>query len=952
MNQSTQEWRRELDQVRTQGRDPAPDQDQGLDLERDVQLFTALLGEVLREHSRKRVLVIVERLRDGFMQLRDQEDADLREKLMKRIDAMDAPTLAEVIRAFTIFFGLVNTAEELNAHLARRDRVHAGERLWFGSFDDTVRRFHADGVPAQMFQDLLNHLVYLPVFTAHPTESKRRTTSDAFRRIFLIAHGLHRQRLNEEERMEQLQAILTEIQILWKTDEVRVHKPQVTDEVRQGLHYFRESLFKAVPETYRNLERAIRRTYGPASGLTVPSFIQFGSWIGGDRDGNPFVKPETTALAVRLHHQLVLEEYLRRVTALRRVLSHSIPLCQPSPAFMDSLDADEDYRLVTMGQGPRRFANEPYRRKLDIMGHRLAANLERVCARIRGEHHEVLPGGYAGDREFLADLYLIRDSLIHHHDGNAAAGPLQDLIRLTESFGFHLVHLDCRQESTRHTQAVTELFARQPGAPYYEAFDEDQRLMALAESITHPHPFIIDKATLTPETRETLEVFEVMARLTAEIGPGCFGQYVISMTHAASHVMEAMLLARLAGLAGRDRQGWFCNIQISPLFETIEDLGHIDAVMSALFDHPTYSALLKASGNRQEVMLGYSDSCKDGGILCASWNLYEAQRKVIALADRRQVSCRIFHGRGGTIGRGGGPTHEAILAQPADTVHGQIKFTEQGEVLSYRYANPETARYELTMGISGLIKASRCLIEPPPEDRKDYLGIMDELARLGEEGYRRLVRETDGFLDYFYECTPLDAIALLNIGSRPSHRKQGDRALSSIRAIPWVFGWGQSRTTLPAWFSVGQAIERWRGTDPQRLAKLQRMYQEWPYFRALLSNTQMSLFKAEMHIAREYLRLAQDQRRAQVIYGLIEAEYERTCTQVLNVVGLCGLMEDTPELAHSLARRNIYLDPLNHIQVAVLARYRREADEAQQEEWLDPLLRSINAIAAGMRNTG
>ena len=958
MNQSTQEWSRELDQVRNQEQDPArapdqdQDQDQGLDLERDVQLFTALLGEVLREHSRKRVLVIVERLRDGFMQLREQEDADLRAKLMKRIDDMDAPTLAEVIRAFTIFFGLVNTAEELNAHLARRDRVHAGERLWFGSFDDTVRRFHADGVPAEKFQDLLDHLVYLPVFTAHPTESKRRTTSDAFRRIFLIAQGLHRQRLNEEERMEQLQAILTEIQILWKTDEVRVHKPQVTDEVRQGLHYFRESLFKAVPETYRNLERAIRRTYGPASGLKVPSFIQFGSWIGGDRDGNPFVKPETTELAVRLHHQLVLEEYLRRVTALRRVLSHSIPLCQPSPAFMDSLDTDEDYRLVTMGQGPLRFANEPYRRKLAIMGHRLAANLERVCARIRGEHHEVLPGGYGSDREFLADLYLIRDSLIHHGDANAAAGPLQDLIRLAESFGFHLVHLDCRQESGRHTSAVTELFARQPGAPYYEAFDEDQRLMALAESIAHPHPFIIDKATLTPETRETLEVFEVMARLGAEIGPGCFGQYVISMTHTASHVMEVMLLARLAGLAGRDRRGWFCTIQISPLFETIDDLGHIDAVMGALFGNPTYGALLKAAGNRQEVMLGYSDSCKDGGILCASWNLYEAQRKVIALADRHQVSCRLFHGRGGTVGRGGGPTHESILAQPADTVHGQIKFTEQGEVLSYRYANPETARYELIMGISGLIKASRCLIEPLREDRNDYLGIMDELARYGEEAYRKMVHDTPGFMDYFYECTPLDAIALLNIGSRPSHRKPGNRTLSSIRAIPWVFGWGQSRLTLPAWFSVGQALERWRGSDVQRLAKLQRMYHEWPYFRALLSNTQMALFKAEMHIAREYLRLAQDRPRAEVIYGLIEAEYERTRTQVLNVAGLRGLMEETPELAQSLSRRNLYLDPLNHIQVAALARYRGETDETKREEWLDPLLRSINAIAAGMRNTG
>lgn len=477
-------------------------------------------------------------------------------------------------------------------------------------------------------------------------------------------------------------------------------------------------------------------------------------------------------------------------------------------------------------------------------------------------------------------------------------------------------------------------------------------MLALAEAIAHPHPFVIDKATLTPETRETLDVFEVMARMRAEISDGLFGQYVISMTHHASHVMEVMLLARLAGLAGKDRQGWFCRIQISPLFETIDDLNRIGEVMGRLFQDPTYGALLKSSGNQQEVMLGYSDSCKDGGILASSWRLYEAQRKVIQLADDHGVSCRLFHGRGGTVGRGGGPTYEAILAQPTDTVHGQIKLTEQGEVLSYRYANPETARYELTLGISGLIKASRCLIEPPPEDRKDYLGIMDELARYGEEAYRRLTQETAGFLDYFYECTPLDGIAMLNIGSRPSHRKKADRSLSSIRAIPWVFGWAQSRQTLPAWYGIGHAIERFRGNELDRLVKLQQMYQEWPYFRALLSNTQMSLFKAEMHIARGYARLAEDPARAAVIYGIIEDEYRRTLTQVMHVAGLRGLMEETPELAHSLARRNIYLDPLNHIQVALLERYRSEPDEEQREQWLDPLLRSINAVAAGMRNTG
>ncbi|MDJ0807581.1 MAG: phosphoenolpyruvate carboxylase, partial [Gammaproteobacteria bacterium] len=718
-------------------------------LQQDIDLFTRLLGDVLREHSRKRVLVMVERLREGFLELRQQEDDELRGRLIERIESLDPQTLAEVIRAFNIYFTLVNIAEEVNGHLSRREHVSSGEPLWPGSFDETVRSFQADGVAPEHFQSLLEHLLYLPVFTAHPTESKRRTILENHRRLFLLLQTLHERKMNQEERDDKLREIVTRIQVLWKTDEVRAHKPQVSDEVRQGLYFFRESLFDTIPELYRNLERAVRRVYGPDQGISVPSFIHFGSWIGGDRDGNPFVKPETTEIAVRMHHELVLEQYIERISELSRLLSQSSSLCEQSPEFLDSLDQDEDYWLDTKGGRPRRESNEPYRRKLDIMCHRLETNLARVRASLRDEPFGAADG-YDHADDLLADLYLIRDSLIGHGDADAAAGELQDLIRLVETFGFHLVHLDIRQESTRHTLAVTELFARQPGAPLYQAFDERQRLDLLSRYIADPKGMVIDKETLTPETRETLEVFEVMVQMRAQISPEVFGNYVISMTHAASHVMEVMLLARLAGLAGKVGDAWFCDIRISPLFETIDDLAQIGQVMGSLFDHPTYSALLKASGNQQEVMLGYSDSCKDGGILASNWNLYDAQQKIIALADDRGVACRLFHGRGGTIGRGGGPTHEAILSQPVDTVHGQIKFTEQGEVLSYRYANPETARYELTMGISGLIKASRCLIEPPPEDRKDHLDIMQELASLGEGAYQHMLG-TPGFLDYFYE---------------------------------------------------------------------------------------------------------------------------------------------------------------------------------------------------------
>ncbi|MEO7557517.1 MAG: phosphoenolpyruvate carboxylase, partial [Gammaproteobacteria bacterium] len=485
------------------------------------------------------------------------------------------------------------------------------------------------------------------------------------------------------------------------------------------------------------------------------------------------------------------------------------------------------------------------------------------------------------------------------------------------------------------------------------------RMQVLADTIAQGGIMQIERSSLSAQTQETLEVFDAMALMPEEISTQAFGSYVISMTHAASHVMEVMLLARQAGLAGRHGPGedgnndWFCTIRIAPLFETIDDLARIESVLSSLLDNPVYAALLKASGNLQEVMLGYSDSCKDGGILASAWMLYQAQKKITALTDARQIECRLFHGRGGTIGRGGGPTHESIVAQPQGTVHGQIKFTEQGEMVSYKYSNTETAVYELSVGVTGLLKASRCLIQPPAADNVEYLRVMDELAEIGERTYRDLIKKP-GFLDYFYEATPINEIGQMNIGSRPSHRSKTDRSLNSVRAIAWVFGWSQSRHTLPAWYGIGTALESWCADNPaKRLATLQAMYNAWPFFRALLSNTQMALFKADMEIARQYAELCGDSATAQTIYGLIKEEYQRTLTQVLKVARAQTLIEDNPPLALSLSRRNPYLDPLNAIQVILLNRYRKETpEELERNNWLDPLLRSINAIAAGMRNTG
>jgi len=920
-----------------------------------VKLLGSLLGNVIRSQAGTDVLRVVERLRKGFIALREHEDPARRRRLLSLIGALSPETVTHVVRAFTTYFQVVNIAEESFHHRQRHRLMSTGDPLWPGSFDHSLRGLRASGVRPQELQQLLQSLVYWPVFTAHPTEAKRRAVMYRLRRIFLANKELDQREISAEERQRLVDDVQAELQILWKTNEVRPHRPEVRDEIRNGLYYFHSCLFDAVPLMYRRLEQAIARSYCDAPDydcIRVPALLRFGSWIGGDRDGNPKVTPQVTDLAVRMHQQTILMEYVERVDRLERSLTYSRLFAPPSPAFEESLGRDLDTCARLCERQPNRFAEEPYRLKLYIMRHRLEENLARVNAHIEGDVPAPAKIAYARDRAFLADLYLIRDSLISHGDRRVAESGLQDLIRLAETFGFFLAQLDLRQESAVHSTAVAEIFAQLVDIPAYETLGESERLDWLCRLIEEGVP-AIERARLSQASRQTLEVFDVMARLGREISPRVFGCYVISMTHAASHVMEVMLLGSLTGLAGHSPSGWRCDLRVSPLFETIEDLEHIDRVMESLLDKPVYRALLSASGNLQEVMLGYSDSAKDGGILASAWNLYEAQKTIIRLTQARGIACRLFHGRGGTVGRGGGPTHDSILAQPPGTVLGQIKFTEQGEVLSYKYSNPETALFELTMGVTGLLKASLGIVREPEPERRDYLGTLDELSSIGERHFRDLTDRTDGFLDYFYEATPVNEIGLMNIGSRPSHRSQDDRSKASVRAIAWVFGWAQSRHTLPAWYGVGTALEQWRHAEPQRLAQMQRMYGEWPFFRSLLGNVQMSLAKASMDAARAYAELCHDQPATMQIYNRVREEFLRTRRQIMDIAGIQGLLEENPTLRLSIVRRSPYLDPLNHLQLVLLRRYRSTSlSEQERGRWLSPLLRTINAISAGMRNTG
>lgn len=926
-----------------------------------VKLLGTLVGNILVKHEDPKVFEAVEKLRTGFIELKKKDDTSKRESLIQVIEGLEPKIIEQVIRAYTLYFNLVNIAEEDFLHRQRRRTVRQeGHANWKGSYFQTLSEFKQQGVSKEELETLLNQLAFMPVFTAHPTESKRRTISQLQRRVFEYIDNLTDPRISDQERNQIVEDLQSQIEILWSTTEVRETKPQVMDEVKHGLHYFKRSLYDAITQDYRYLDKAIRRVYGEnESGdpvISPPSFIKFGSWIGGDRDGNPFVKPETTAKTLRMHSQEILGEYIDLTSKLSQILTHSSRWCQPSENFMEKLLQDESSGITTYDKKRDRFESEIYRRKLYFMRFRLKQNLDLVERKLKAKTDKNLAYAYSSSDEFLKDLCSIKESLISHGDKSTAQGLLQDTIRLVETFGFHLMALDIRQESTRHTLAVSEIIEL-TGHDYTE-LAEHSRIELLANLIESGMKPSFEVPDLSEETRETYDVFQVIKTMREEISPECFGSYVISMTHSASHIMEVMFLGYLVGIAGKRKGEWFNYLQISPLFETIEDLSHIYEVLDTLLNNSTYKNLLKSNQNLQEVMLGYSDSCKDGGFLSSAWGLYQAQIKVIDITNKHQVECRMFHGRGGTIGRGGGPTHDAILSQPPNTVFGQIKFTEQGEVLSNKYNNVETAWYELALGITGLMKASMCIIKNSKPEYEKYYPVMQQLSDYSEQSYRHLTDDTEGFFQYFYETTPVNEIGLMNIGSRPSHRKKGDPSKSSVRAIPWVFGWAQSRHTLPAWYGFGSAFDQWLDSNPKNLATLREMNENWPFFNSIISNSQMALFKSDMVTAKQYANLNSNHDLANHVFSLVENENISTIKNVLDIANIKSLLANDSALSLSLTRRDPYLDPLGYIQINLLKKYRAyETHEngnrnGNGNPWKEALLSSINAIASGMRNTG
>ena len=904
-----------------------------------------LLGEVILEQEGNTIFDSVELLRQGFIQQRIEPNEQDLKKLINAIEALDVDSLDRVIHAFSTFFHLANISEEQSNHQERL-RLEKSGKTWRNSFEDTIQKFKKEGKTLNEVLELISKLNYYPTFTAHPTEAKRPVVLEALQRIHTEYQDLMNVDNSDSDETEILHRLKAMIQIFWKTDAIRSEKPTVYDEINNSLYYFRESIFTCLPDIYRDLESAIKLIYPEARGkaLKIPNIVRFGTWVGGDRDGNPFVTSNITRNALRMQKIEVLNEYVKRVSNLSQILTHGIDQLKPHSALLVELSKDQ--AIIDRHLGVE-FKNEPYRQKLNLTKLRLEASIRQTQNRIDDiSSSDSLE--YQSEDEFREDIELIRSTLIENNESNLTRGGLQDLLRILDCCGFYLSKMDIRQESTLHTQAVHEIAQNLDEPVDYYVMNEEQRQTWLTEQISQPGTLEYDHRQITLQTGEILDVFALMNEMRDEISQDCFGSYIISMTHEASHMLEVAFLAKQQGLITVDENGdLVSHVHIAPLFETVKDLEHAEPTLESLFTNPVYLQILDYTNNSQEIMLGYSDSCKDGGILASSWNLYKAQQRIVAVTNKYKIHCLLFHGRGGTIGRGGGPTHESILSQPRGTVQGGIKFTEQGEVLSFKYNFAETAQYELTVGITGLMKASNPSYENA--DEAEHVKMMDNLVEVGESAFRELTDDNPATMQYFYQTTPSTEIGLLNIGSRPSHRKKADYSKKSIRAIGWVFGWSQSRQGIPGWYGLGSALKQAIGDGD--LSTLQTMQTNWRYFQNLISNSQMAILKTDQKVAQAYAALCSDEDIAKTTYATIANEFEQSIETIRELTGQQEMMADFPVIGQSVRWRNAYLDPLNYIQVMLLERL-NQAPDRMQSEWLKPALHSINGIANGLRNTG
>lgn len=915
-------------------------------LRRDVRFLGNILGEVLVHQGGRELLEHVEKIREMSKALRAEYLPELYEGFIQNVRGLEPGIRHQVIRAFAIYFQLVNIAEQ--NHRIRRKRDYersAGEGVQPGSIESVVQALKEKNLPVDEVRQMLDGISLELVMTAHPTEATRRDVLDIHKRIADEVMELDNPTLTYREREKLREKLMNEVLTLWQTDELRDRKPTVLDEVRNGMYYFHETLFEVLPNVYEELERCLTKYY-PEEQWHVPTYLRFGSWIGGDRDGNPSVTSDVTWQTLKMQRNLAIHKYENSLRELARHLSFSKTIVNVSNELLASIKIDEKFVELRTVE-PWTNDNEPYRVKTRFMLQKLQ--------NMREEQFVGTKQRYSSVDEFKADLEIIDRSLRHHYADYVADSHLKKLVRQAELFGFHLAALDVRQHSKEHENAMSELLAKAGIASAYAELAEQEKIDLLHGLLSGDKKLLQDGIELSESTQECLEVYTTIYKAQQEFGVGCVTSYLISMSEAASDILEVMVFAKEADLLGRDESGnVFSTLQAAPLFETIDDLHAAPEIMDTLFKLPIYRQSVAAMGDLQEIMLGYSDSNKDGGMVTANWELRVALNDLTRMGKSHNVRLKFFHGRGGALGRGGMPLNRSILAQPPHTIGGGIKITEQGEVLSSRYSMKGIAYRSLEQATGALITAAYLSRDSEQErsNEKQWEEIMRGISVDAQTKYQDLIFRDPDFMTFFKESTPLPEVGELNIGSRPSKRKGSDR-FEDLRAIPWVFAWTQSRYLLPAWYAAGTAFSKFVNDDPARLETLRTMYREYSFFKSLIDNLQMALGKADLMIARQYAGMIEDGTIKNRIFTQIEEEYAKTQAMILSITGQDDILDNVPVIQESIRLRNPYVDPLSYLQVQLLTELRNlRAQNEDDAELLREVLLTINGIAAGLRNTG
>jgi phosphoenolpyruvate carboxylase len=895
-----------------------------------IRLLGNILGRVISEQESPTIFNIEERIRLASKAHRSG-NTDAAQLMASEVANLNTSQARAVAAAFALYFDLVNLAEENHRVSTLRHRVKENyPKAVPESIEAAVKHLKDNGASSEEISKLLDNLHIELVLTAHPTQSKRRTILS---KVFRISEQLERlttHNLLPGEKEEIKEHLLSEVSTFWLTNRARTTNPEVTDEVRTGMYFIDETFWNVFPKIYKELQTALDKYY---PGLTMSkNWLMLASWMGGDRDGNPNVTHEVTAETLRLHRGLAVEKHREVIKKLSRLMSFDEKQLPPPKEL--NIWFEEKHPLPPhLAFINERYTNEPYRLTLAM----LAKELEYASSYDMTER-------LLSDKEDSAHIQVDDLNYPLQIIANAIPKQIKDqelsrLIHQLNIFGLHAAKLDIREESSRINSVVGELLRGLNLTQNFESLTADNRLAILNDLLEQPTPILASHAGITKETAETWSVFKLLARAKNIFGANLIGPFIISMTESAADVLSVLLLAQWAGCSD--------GLQITPLFETVKDLENSHEILETLFTQKNYSKLLQSSNNEQIVMIGYSDSNKDGGYLTANWELYQAQENIASICKKHSINFTLFHGRGGTVARGGGPANRAIMAQPPNTINGRFRVTEQGEVISSRYANPSLAHRHLEQIVSAVLMASS-----PVRKEKDILSswrlTMDTMSTTARKTFRHLVYETPSFLQFWQEVTPLNEITRLRIGSRPSSRGSGQQAVTKIRAIPWVFSWMQSRFNLPSWYGIGSGL-----ASAESLDTLQEMYVEWPFFRALLDNTEMSLRKADMDIAELYLSLASDKVFAEQTFSIIKKEYEITKTMVLRITKNISLLENEPRLNRSINLRNPYVDPLNYIQVEVLKRLRKLPDDSEEAIALrETMILTVNGIAAGLKNTG